>query len=213
MRLTTTTATATALTLLSTLSDASPQGDRLGSKSITRAQTEALTSAIQEAHRTGVSVRSLLGDIFGGDDDQNAGYAPYNVTCPTDITWNRAADSIGSVEQEYLNTRAPLLQSAWQQRTSSLNLQNPGRTPVVAMSLSGGGYRAMVHGSGQAFLQNNTQGSAGDVLGLSTYVGGLSGGSWAISTWLANNGAQPDQLVRDVSSVFSFSPCLVDLSI
>lgn len=57
----------------------------------------------------------------------------------------------------------------------------------------------MIHGSGQAFLQNTTEGSAGDVLGLTSYVGGLSGGSWAISTWLANNGAQPDYLVRNVS--------------
>jgi len=58
----------------------------------------------------------------------------------------------------------------------------------------------MIHGSGQAFLQNTTEGSVGDVLGLSTYVGGLSGGSWAISSWLANDGAQPDYLVRNVSS-------------
>ena len=197
-------ATIIATTLLSTyttLTTATPAGDPTGSSVITLEQARAVNDLLVTAHRTGRSARSLLGDIFGGGDDgdQPRGYAPYNVTCPEGITWNRPADSLGSVETSYLDARQSQLDSAWQSQTSRLGLTMPSRTPKVAMSLSGGGYRAMIHGSGQAFLQNTTEGSVGDVLGLSTYVGGLSGGSWAISSWLANDGAQPDYLVRNVS--------------
>jgi hypothetical protein len=188
--------------LTASLSSATPAGDPTGSSVITLEQARAVNDLLLTVHRTGRSARSLLGDIFGGGDgDQPRGYAPYNVSCPSGITWNRPADSLGSVETDYLNARQPQLDSAWQSQTSRLGLTMPSRTPKVAMSLSGGGYRAMIHGSGQAFLQNTTQGSVGDVLGLSTYVGGLSGGSWAISSWLANDGAQPDYLVRNVSGV------------
>lgn len=194
--------------LLTTSTLATPSGDARGSHVITPAQARALVELVETAQSTGQSIKeliqpqkkSLLGDIFGGDDgSEPRGYAPYNVTCPSGITWNRPADSLSSVETDYLNQRQPALDSAWQSRTSAQGLTMPSRTPKVAMALSGGGYRAMIHGSGQAFLQNTTQGSVGDVLGLTSYVGGLSGGSWAISTWMANDGAQPDYLVRNVS--------------
>ena len=139
--------------------------------------------------------RQLRPDNTGGH-----GYAPYNATCPTDLTWIRPADSLGEVEKDYLATRDPLVKAAWSSRISSLNLTAPPRTPVVAIALSGGGYRAMISGSGQAFLQNNTKGSAGDILALSAYVGGLSGGSWAVSSFFANDGLSADQLAQNVST-------------
>ena len=57
----------------------------------------------------------------------------------------------------------------------------------------------MISGSGQAFQPNSTSGSVGDILGLSTYVSGLSGGSWAVGTYFANDGQNPDQLAQNVS--------------
>lgn len=143
--------------------------------------------------------RGILDGIFGNDDDDAHGYAPYNVTCPSDVTWVRKADAIGKVESDYLQEREQQLQDAWKKQTSDLGMDMPKRTPKVAMALSGGGYRAMIHGAGQAFLPNNTKGSVGDILGMSSYVGGLSGGSWAVSTFLANNAASPDFLARNVS--------------
>jgi hypothetical protein len=143
-------------------------------------------------------------DIYArqiGPNNGGHGYAPYNATCPADLTWIRPADSLGKVEKEYLAARDPLVKSAWSSRISSLNLTAPPRTPVVAIALSGGGYRAMISGSGQAFLQNNTKGSAGDILALSTYVGGLSGGSWAVSSFFANDGLSADQLAQNVRVV------------
>ncbi len=144
-----------------------------------------------------------LFEVFAADDTGGHSYAPYNVTCPTNLTWIRPADSLGKVEKDYLTARNPQIKSAWSTRTSNLNLTAPPRTPVVAIALSGGGYRAMISGSGQAFLQNNTKGSAGDILALSTYVGGLSGGSWAVSSFFANDGLSADELAQNVRTLFT----------
>lgn len=169
------------------------------SKELTRAQARAINDAVLAAHRSGKSVRGLLDNIFGGGDSNTSdGYAPYNVTCPSDFTWVRNATSVGTVEQDYINQRASQLSSAWNTQISNVGLQAPPRTPVVAMALSGGGYRAMISGSGMAFQPNTTTGSVGDILGLSTYVSGLSGGSWAVATFFANNGENPDQLAQNV---------------
>ncbi|KAJ9104240.1 hypothetical protein QFC19_004057 [Naganishia cerealis] len=173
------------------------------SKELTRAQARAINDAVLAAHRSSKSVRGLLDGIFGGDSNDSNGYAPYNVTCPTDVTWARNATSIGTVEQDYINQRATQLSSAWSTQTSNVGLQAPPRTPVVAMALSGGGYRAMISGSGMAFQPNTTTGSVGDILGLSTYVSGLSGGSWAVGTFFANNGENPDQLAQNVWNIDS----------
>lgn len=170
------------------------------STQLTRAQARAINDAVLRAHRSGKNVRALLDDIFGGGGDNNTsdGYAPYNITCPTDVTWVRNATSVGTTEQEYVNQRASQLSAAWNTQISNVGLQAPPRTPVVAMALSGGGYRAMISGAGQAFQPNTSTGSAGDILGLSTYVSGLSGGSWAVGTYYANDGQNPDQLAQDV---------------
>ena len=174
---------------------------------LTPAQARAINDAVLVAHRSGKNVRGLLDNIFGGDSNANDGYAPYNVTCPSDITWVRNATSIGTAEQDYINKRASQLSSAWSTQISNVGLQAPPRTPVVAMALSGGGYRAMISGSGQAFQPNSTSGSVGDILGLSTYVSGLSGGSWAVGTYFANDGQNPDELARNVRLA-----CLVALA-
>jgi lysophospholipase len=179
-----------------------PATNAAPSKELTRAQARAINDAVLAAHRSGKSVRGLLDNIFGGDSNDSDGYAPYNVTCPSDITWVRNATSIGTVEQNYINQRASQLSSAWSTQISNVGLQAPPRTPVVSMALSGGGYRAMISGSGMAFQPNSTSGSVGDILGLSTYVSGLSGGSWAVATFFANNGENPDQLAQNVRIFF-----------
>lgn len=185
--------------ILAVISAFAPVTNAAPSKQLTRAQARAINDAVLTAHRSGKNVRGLLDNIFGGGDSNDSdGYAPYNITCPTDVTWVRNASSVGIKEQDYVNQRASQLSSAWNTQISNVGLQAPPRTPVVAMALSGGGYRAMISGSGQAFQPNATTGSVGDILGLSTYVSGLSGGSWAVGTYYANDGQNPDQLARDV---------------
>lgn len=65
--------------------------------------------------------------------------------------------------------------------------------PNVAIAVSGGGYRAMLIGAGvvKAF-DSRTPGSSGTgqlggVVQSSTYLAGLSGGSWLVASIYANN--------------------------
>ncbi len=59
----------------------------------------------------------------------------------------------------------------------------------------------MISGSGMALEQNLTTGgtATGDVLGLTSYFGGLSGGSWATASFYANDGKSPSYLIENVS--------------
>lgn len=144
--------------------------------------------------------------ISGNDLDS---YSPYDdiSKCPgDDFQWVRPADSLSPGEQEYLAKRRPQLQKAWDQRMKDVGLESPlpeGRLPVVAMALSGGGYRAMISGSGMAFQQNDTAGSVGNILSVSSYMAGLSGGSWAVASYITNNGRGPVDLANHVRN---FSP-------
>lgn len=167
---------------------------------LTDSQARSLASAVIQARSTGVDVRSLLGSIFGGSDynTDSDTYAPYTVSCPESITWIRNATELSQAEQQYLQDRATLVNSTWSSRLSELGLSSP-RTPNVGVALSGGGYRAMISGSGAGFLQNDTQGSVGDILALSNYAAGLSGGSWALTSFYANDGQSPEYLVNNVS--------------
>lgn len=129
-------------------------------------------------------------------------YSPYRSQCPgDDFQWIRPADSLSQSEKDYLEKRRPKLEASWAQRMEAVGLEAPPRLPVVAMALSGGGYRAMISGSGMAFQQNTTAGSVGDILSLSSYISGLSGGSWAIATHYANNGRAPDDLAKNVCDI------------
>lgn len=133
--------------------------------------------------------------------DNIQAYAPVKIQCPKEYTWIRPADSLSQGEKDYLNQRSPLLKNAWTQRLTDVGLKAPPRMPVVAMAISGGGYRAMISGSGMAFQQNNSVGIVGDLLGVSSYVSGLSGGGWALASFFANDGTQPSDLAKDVSTL------------
>lgn len=64
--------------------------------------------------------------------------------------------------------------------------------PTVGLAVSGGGYRAALVGAGtfNAFDQRNSsavQAGTGGVLQLASYMAGLSGGSWFVSSLAVNN--------------------------
>jgi lysophospholipase len=70
---------------------------------------------------------------------------------------------------------------------------NASSIPNIAIAASGGGYRAMLNGGGivAAFdsrTPNSTSpGQLGGLLQSSTYLSGLSGGSWLVGSLYANN--------------------------
>lgn len=136
-------------------------------------------------------------------------YAPSYGTCPTangarGFIRDARNNVINPTEADYVNRHRTATQQAWRTWLSS----NPGpnldgangipggvqnytntisNLPRVGIALSGGGYRAMIHGSGYLMgldLRNTTaqqRGTAG-FLQLANYVAGLSGGSWAVGS-------------------------------
>lgn len=73
------------------------------------------------------------------------------------------------------------------------NANNASALPNIGIAVSGGGYRAMLNGAGvvQAFdsrTENSTAaGQLGGLLQSSTYLAGLSGGSWLVGSLYTNN--------------------------
>jgi len=74
------------------------------------------------------------------------------------------------------------------------HMSNTSELPNIAIAASGGGYRALLNGAGAvaAFdsrtAHNSTAaGALGGLLQSSTYLAGLSGGSWLVGSLYANN--------------------------
>lgn len=94
---------------------------------------------------------------------------------------------------------------------------NASALPNIGIAFSGGGWRALMNGAGalQAF-DSRTQGSeeAGGLGGLlqsSTYVSGLSGGSWLVGSIFVNNFTTVTDLLSDDSStVWEFGNSIIE---
>jgi len=134
------------------------------------------------------------------------GYAPSQVNCPSTRPSIRSADTISSEETEWLKKRRPNTIEPMRQFLERVNIQgfnagqyidkhrsNTTALPNIAISFSGGGYRALLNGAGamSAFdsrTSNSTSaGHLGGLLQASTYVSALSGGGWMLGSIYANN--------------------------
>ena len=118
-----------------------------------------------------------------------SGYAPILATCP-DRPLVRPATGLSSSESTYLKARktnAATGLKAWLQKTNATFGTN--NLPTVALTSSGGGYRALLSGAGviQGFdARDSDVGTSGLYQGL-TYQAGLSGGAWLLSSFAGNN--------------------------
>lgn len=74
--------------------------------------------------------------------------------------------------------------------------------PNIGIAISGGGYRAMLNGAGAiAAFDNRTRGATGPgqlggLLQSATYLSGLSGGGWLISSLYGNGFPAIDELLE-----------------
>lgn len=127
------------------------------------------------------------------------GYAPAEVKCP-DIPLLRDARNISAGEQEFLKKRHAVTDKALAQLLGRLGLKDfdvngflSSYSPTVALAFSGGGYRAMLSGAGALKALDAREkgtdgpGGLGGLLQSSTYVAGLSGGSWLLGSVIVNN--------------------------
>jgi lysophospholipase len=87
---------------------------------------------------------------------------------------------------------------------------NADNLPIIAIAISGGGYRALMNGAGAlAAFDNRTpnstsQGHLGGLLQATTYISGLSGGSWLIGSLYMQNFPPVQDVLVGPSGLWQF---------
>ncbi|KAK9325457.1 lysophospholipase catalytic domain-containing protein [Lipomyces orientalis] len=127
-------------------------------------------------------------------------YTPGNVTCPNLPSFVRNATSLSENETQYIENRHAVTTPYLIDYLDRLNLTDFNATEFLAdtnitigLAFSGGGYRAMLAGAGflaafDARTPNSTdEGHVGGLLQSSTYIAGLSGGSWLVTSVAIND--------------------------
>lgn len=136
-------------------------------------------------------------------------YAPRNVTCPSrslirsaGLNVNGASNqSVNSNEALYIQNRrqnvvGPAFEAFLANNLTGYDLNalapNASYWPNVGIAVSGGGYRAALVGAGtfQALDGRNASSverGSGGVWQLASYMTGLSGGSWFVSSFAVND--------------------------
>lgn len=151
---------------------------------------------------TDVKARYEAGTITTRETTYDSnGYVPHFNDCSNERPIIRNATSLSREETDWLEKRRANTVQALRDFLARANIsgfdtnsyidsirQNTSEMPNVAIALSGGGYRALMHGAGvvSAFdnqTQNSTlPGHVGGLLQTSTYLSGLSGGSWLVGS-------------------------------
>ncbi|GMG55859.1 unnamed protein product [Ambrosiozyma monospora] len=151
-------------------------------------------------------------------------YAPGEVDCPAYLEdkkydsddhkgFTRAANGISEAEQNWMASRdeITLENLKWYLQVSNMtdfntddylkNITDNNAThiPRIGLVFSGGGYRAMLNAAGEiSGLDNRTRGCTEHglpILQAASYISGLSGGSWFLSTLLFNNWTSVQDIV------------------
>lgn len=139
---------------------------------------------------------------------QNApdGYVPKSVKCPSNRPEIRNGSSLSQEEIDWTKKRraetVPYIRDLLKRIDipdfdSEAYLKDAEKDnaslPNIGLAFSGGGYRALLNGAG-AFAawdirsaENDGKGNLGGLLQSSTYVSGLSGGSWLVGSLYVNN--------------------------
>ncbi|OTA68519.1 lysophospholipase catalytic domain-containing protein [Hypoxylon sp. EC38] len=187
--------------------------------------TAALGSPTGSDGYSAVNVRDVLMGR-AAPDAPSGNYAPATVDCPQQRPTVRAASTLSQSEQDWLQTRRNKTIDPMVQFLRNANLtdfdaagyvtshsSNFSIVPNIGIAVSGGGYRALMNGAGFVAAADSRvpgstdRGGIGGLLQSSTYLAGLSGGGWLVSSIFANNFSSVVQL-RDGfqdSSVWQFS--------
>ncbi|KAK9445441.1 lysophospholipase Plb1 [Metarhizium brunneum] len=156
------------------------------------------------------------------------GYAPASVSCPSPRPTIRAATGLSANETTWLSLRdnntIPALKSLLTRFNISgldtneyidnivKDIDGGNRSavlPRIGVAVSGGGYRALMNGAGalSAFdnrTSNSTgKGQLGGLLQATTYLSGLSGGSWLVGSLFVQNFTTVDSIVLSTSGFLS----------
>ncbi|KAL9115330.1 MAG: hypothetical protein Q9227_000651 [Pyrenula ochraceoflavens] len=149
--------------------------------------------------------------------NQPHGYTPQKADCPDTPPSVRSAHSLSQEETSWLQTRRKQTVPAMRDFLNRMNISDfdvngyfsshsdDSDLPNIGIAASGGGYRALLNGAGvlAAFddrTSNSTNtGHIGGLLQSSTYLAGLSGGSWLVGSIYMNNFSTVENLRDDTS--------------
>ncbi|KAF6041730.1 Lysophospholipase catalytic domain family protein [Candida parapsilosis] len=154
-------------------------------------------------------------------------YAPGKVKCPSsDIL--RVANSISDEEDEWLQgrdkvTNKKIVEFLKYANMTDIDPEDYGklnRSIHIGLAFSGGGYRAMLNGAGQlSALDERTKGPDGGkakglngLLQASTYIAGLSGGSWLVGSVAFNNFTSIQDIVDHKTDIWNLKHSIVNYS-
>lgn len=162
-----------------------------------------------------------------GQEAAAVAYTPSSSACPRGTKLVRLAGTtrqeLNTEESAYISTReTKVLPNAWatylanvkasakSTRTSVPNYvseilgsHNPALFPRLAITASGGGYRAAIFSAGvfstlDGRNATSVHAGTGGLLQTASYIGGLSGGSWLLSSLLqANYPTLPELIFAD----------------
>lgn len=138
--------------------------------------------ALNQVKENVSSAASAAMQYFGGSGEPTAvKISPYKNT----VAQVRIGNQLNTYEREFLQKRQPKVKQSLEK---TLNRSLDGkRVPNISVVASGGGYRAML-GTLGGLLGLEKIG----VLGGATYMVGLSGSTWAISSWLSTGMSLPN---------------------
>ncbi|KAJ5167099.1 lysophospholipase catalytic domain-containing protein [Penicillium canariense] len=136
--------------------------------------------------------------------DAPNGYTPEKGQCPSPNPSLRTAVNISQHEMNWLQKRQGKRLKAMQTFLTRVNVPDfnatqyfaknqPASLPNIGIAFSGGGYRALLNGAGAftAFDERATNSTApghlGGLVQSTTYISGLSGGSWLVGSIYTNN--------------------------
>lgn len=152
-------------------------------------------------------------------------YAPGRIECPSsDIL--RVADSISKEESDWLKgrdevTNEKIVEFLKYANMTDIDPEDYGklnRSIHIGLAFSGGGYRAMLNGAGQlSALDERTKGPDGGkakglngLLQASTYIAGLSGGSWLVGSVAFNNFTSIQDIVDHKTDIWNLKHSIVN---
>lgn len=142
----------------------------------------------------------LLSSLLPAGALAASAYAPEYVSCPgTNLV--RSADGISGSEASYIASRkasADVSLISW--LASALPSVDTSSLPTIALSNSGGGFRAFLVGAGvvQALDGRESNASTAGLYQSLTYHAGLSGGAWLLSAIAAGNWPTISELSNQV---------------
>ncbi len=140
-------------------------------------------------------------------------YAPGLVECPSEDLV-RTADGLSSSEKAWIEKRHIVTDAAMLDYFARANLTDfdyqeflSNVSLNIGMAFSGGGLRAMLAGGGQfSALDGRTENAnttgLGGLVQASTYITGLSGGSWLVGTLVLNNWTSIEDILEPNSGIW-----------